>query len=200
MVCNEFKKRIKIVKNLKMENSKKILSLIFILTITMFSNAQELIIGEERIEPGIVVIFEGAIKDMIMPSSNNLNENLTDIHIEARVNWDVVNIPKGTPKGGFVPYLHINALVTNQKTGLKTFIDLIPHINLSDNFHYARNISLPGKIDDLYSVKYTISPPSKYDVSLHMDWKKEIGNSFFETVTYSYNDIKFEEIAKASRR
>ena len=156
---------------------------------SIFSNAQELIIGEERIEPGIVVIFEGAIKDMIMPSSTNLNENLTDIHIEARVNWDVDNIPEGTPKGGFVPYLHINALITNQKTGLKTFIDLIPHINLSDNFHYARNISLPGKIDDLYSVKYTISPPSKYDVSLHMDWKKEIGNSFFETVIYSYNDI-----------
>ena len=200
MVYNEFKKNIKIGKNLKMKIYKKILSLIVILITTIFSNGQELIIGEERIEPGIVVIFEGAIKDMIMPSSNNLNENLTDIHIEARVNWDVDNIPKGTPKGGFVPYLHINALVTNQKTGLKTFIDLIPHINLSDNFHYARNISLPGKIEDFYSVKYTISPPSKYDVSLHMDWKKEIGNSFFETVTYSYNDIKFEEIAKASRR
>jgi uncharacterized protein involved in high-affinity Fe2+ transport len=77
---------------------------------------------------------------------------------------------------------------------------LIPHINLSDNFHYARNISLPGKIEDLYSVKYTISPPSKYDVSLHMDWKNEIGNSFFETVTYNYKDVQFEEIAKASRR
>ncbi|MDB9990212.1 iron transporter [Flavobacteriales bacterium] len=183
-----------------MKFSKKILPLIIILIATTFSNAQELIIGEERIEPGIVVIFEGAIKDIIMPSSNNLNENLTDIHIEARVNWDVDNVPKGTPKGGFVPYLHINALVTNQKTGLKTFIDLIPHINLSDNFHYARNISLPGEIKDLYSVKYTISPPSKYDVSLHMDWKKEIGNSFFETVTYNYKDVKFEEIAKASRR
>ena len=77
---------------------------------------------------------------------------------------------------------------------------MIPHINLSDNFHYARNISLPGKIEDLYSVKYTISPPSKYEVSLHMDWKKEIGNSFFKTVTYNYKDIQFEEIAKASRR
>ena len=183
-----------------MKFSYKILLITILLISTIFSNAQELIIGEERIEPGIVVIFEGAIKDMIMPSSTNLNENLTDIHIEARVNWDVDNIPKGTPKGGFVPYLHINALITNQKTGLKTFIDLIPHINLSDNFHYARNISLPGKIEDLYSVKYTISPPSKYDVSLHMDWKKEIGNSFFETVTYNYKDIKFEEIAKASRR
>ena len=183
-----------------MKLCNKILSLTILQITTIFSNAQELIIGEERIEPGIVVIFEGAIKDMIMRSSTNLNENLTDVHIEARVNWDVDNIPNGTPKGGFVPYLHINALITNQKTGLKTFIDLIPHINLSDNFHYARNISLPGKIEDLDSVKYTISPPSKYDVSLHMDWKKEIGNSFFETVTYNYKNIKFEEIAKASRR
>ena len=178
----------------------KLLCLTILLMSGIFSNAQELIIGKERIEPGIVVIFEGAIKDMIMPSSSNLNENLTDVHIEARVNWDTDNIPNGTPKGGFVPYLHINALITNQKTGLKTFIDLIPHINLSDNFHYARNISLPGKIEDLYTVKYTISPPSKYDVSLHMDWKNEIGNSFFKTVTYNYKDVQFEEIAKASRR
>ena len=116
-----------------MRFSNKILCLSILVMSNIFSNAQELIIGEERIEPGILVIFEGAIKDMIMPSSTNLNENLTDIHIEARVNWDVDNIPKGTPKGGFVPYLHINALITNQKTGLKTFIDLIPHINLSDN-------------------------------------------------------------------
>ena len=36
------------------------------------------------------------------------------------------------------------------------------------------------KIEDLYTVKYTISPPSKYDVSLHMDWKNEIGNSFLK--------------------
>ena len=144
----------------------KLLCLTILLMSGIFSNAQELIIGEERIEPGIIVIFEGANKDMIMPSSSNLNENLTDVHIEARVNWGIDNIPNGAPKGGFVPYLHINALITNQKTGLKTFIDLIPHINLSDNFHYARNISLPGKIEDLYTVKYTISPPSKYDVSL----------------------------------
>ena len=200
MVCIKFKKILKIEKSLKMVFSKKLLILTFLLINVVSFKAQELIIGQERIEPGIVVIFEGAIKDMIMPSSTNLNENLTDIHIEARVNWDVDNVPKGTPKGGFVPYLHIIALVTNQSTGLKTFIDLIPHINLSDNFHYARNISLPGKLEDLYSVQYTISPPSKYDVSLHMDWKNEIGNSFFETITYDYKDIKFEDIAKANRR
>ena len=35
------------------------------------SFAQELVIGEERVEPGIVFIFEGAIKDVIIPESNN---------------------------------------------------------------------------------------------------------------------------------
>ena len=60
-----------------MKFSNKILCVTILLISTIFSNAQELIIGEERIEPGIVVIFEGAIKDMIMPSSTNLNENLT---------------------------------------------------------------------------------------------------------------------------
>ena len=169
----------------------------------LFSNyiaSQELIIGSERVEPGIIFVFEGAIKDYIYPENYSFSEDQSDLHIEARVNWDETNIPEGTPGGGFVPYLKINAIVTNQRTSIKSFIDLVPHINLIDNFHYARNISLPGKIEDLYSVKYTISPPSKYDVSLHMDWKKEIGNSFFETVTYTYKDIKFEEIAKASRR
>ena len=180
----------------------KIVSILFMLLI-LKSNpcySQELIIGEERIEPGIAVVFEGAIKDMIMPSSTNLSENQTDIHIEAIVNWDTKDLPKGTPAGGFVPYLHINAMVTNQKTGMKTFIDLIPHINLSDNFHYARNISLPGKINDRYTVDFTISPPSNYEVALHMDWKKEIGTTFFETKKYQYKDVDFEEIAKATRR
>ncbi len=175
-----------------------ITSLFMLKTSYLFS--QELVIGEERIEPGIAVIFEGAIKDMIMPSMTNLDEKQTDVHIEARVNWDNKELPKGTPVGGFVPYLHINANVTNQKTGMKTFIDLIPHINLTDNFHYARNISLPGEINELYTVEFTISPPSSYEVALHMDWKKEIGTTFFEPVKFKYSDVDFEEIAKASRR
>tara|TARA_B100000900_G_C20391681_1_gene638865 strand:- start:131 stop:682 length:552 start_codon:yes stop_codon:yes gene_type:complete len=183
-----------------MKFHKTILFICILFTNSFYSFSQELVIGEERIEPGIAVVFEGAIKDMIMPSSTNLNENLTDIHIEARVNWDIKDLPKGTPAGGFVPYLRINAMVINQETGMKTFIDLIPHINLSDNFHYARNISLPGKVTDLYTVEYTVSPPSKYDVALHMDWKKEIGPTFFETVRFQYKDVDFEEIAKASRR
>ena len=192
-------------RQLKTKNTMRYYRFILIFFTLLFLHSsyfysQELVIGEERIEPGIAVVFEGAIKDMIMPSSTNLNENQTDIHIEARVNWDTKDVPKGTPSGGFVPYLHITAVVVNQKTKMKTFIDLIPHINLVDNFHYARNMSLPGDITDLYEVEFTISPPSKYEVALHMDWKDQIGKKFFETVKYKYKDVDFEEIAKASRR
>ena len=107
-------------------------SIYLLLSLSLFG--QELVIGEERIEPGIVLIFEGAIKDMIMPESNNLSIDQTNVHIEARVNWDSNNIPAGTPANGFVPFLKISSIITNQKTALKTFIDLTPHINLIDKF------------------------------------------------------------------
>ena len=111
---------------------KYILLTIFLLKIN-FLFSQELIIGEETVDTGIVFIFEGAVKDHVMPSGMHLKENETNVHIEARVNWDIKNTPKGSPEGGFVAYLHITSKVTNQKTGLSTFIDLIPHINLIDN-------------------------------------------------------------------
>ena len=136
---------------------KKFNNVVSILLFTIFFfalnnvSSQELIIGEERVEPGIVFIFEGAIKDTVHPESTNLSEDETNVHIEARVNWDAVNIPDGAIPDGFIPYLRINSTVYNENTGLKTFVDLIPHINLIDNFHYARNISLPGKICLLYT-------------------------------------------------
>ena len=77
-----------------------------------FSLSQELIIGEERVDPGIVFIFEGAVKDHVIPSGMHLKEVQTNIHIEARVNWDNNNIPKGTPSGGFIPYLNIQVVRT----------------------------------------------------------------------------------------
>ena len=113
---------------------KKIVSFLLILNLN-FSFSQELIIGEETVDPGIVFIFEGAVKDHIMPNGMHLKESQTNIHIEARVNWDTKNIPNGTPAGGFVAYLHITAKITNEKTGISTFIDLLPHINLVDNYH-----------------------------------------------------------------
>ena len=181
----------------------KVLKILFFSCLLFFSSStilsQELIIGEERVEPGIVLIFEGAVKDVVIPKSNNLSVEETNVHIEARVNWDSLNIPEGTPAGGFVPFLKISSVILNQSTGLKTFIDLTPHINLIDNFHYARNIALPGKVDDLYTVEFKINPPQVYDLAFHKDWAEKFGKDLFKGKSYTYENVDFEEIAKASR-
>ena len=178
---------------------KKFICLLFILNLN-FSLSQELIIGEERVEPGIVFIFEGAVKHHVMPSGMHLKEEQTNIHIEARVNWDTKNVPDGTPAGGFVAYLHITAKVTNEKTGMSTFIDLLPHINLVDNYHYARNISLPGNNDDLYLVEFNVLPPTHIELSLHKDWLDNYGNELMKNQYFKYENVDFKEIANSSRR
>ena len=173
----------------------------FILIFTYFNGySQELVIGEERIEPGIIFVFEGAIKDVVYPKSINLDEELTNIHIEARVNWDNNNLPKGTPSGGFIPYLNINAIITNDRTGQRTFVDLTPHLNLIDNFHYARNISLPGNVDDLYNVVFNVNPPEKLSLSFHKDWSDTYSTLLFKPTSFEYKKVNFEEIANSSRR
>ena len=168
---------------------KKFNNVVSILLFTIFffalSNvsSQELIIGEERVEPGIVFIFEGAIKDTVHPESANLAEDETNVHIEARVNWDATNIPEGAIPDGFIPYLRISSTVYNETNGLKTFVDLTPHINLIDNFHYARNNS-----------------PHEFDLALHNDWLKLYGKNLFNNSEFKYTQIDFEEIAKATRK
>ena len=176
---------------------KKLLFTILLFNFICFT--QELVIGEKRVEPGVVFIFEGAVKDHVMPLELHLPEDQTHVHIEARVNWDENNIPDGTPKGGFIPYLNITAIVKNQKTGLQTFVDLLPHINLIDNFHYARNITLPGDIDDLYTVIFSVASPSQKDVAIHKDWLINYGEEIFSDVKFRYKDIYFGEICRARR-
>lgn len=178
---------------------KKLLLLIFTLCSFSTLHALELVIGEETVNPGIVFIFEGAIKDHIVPESRHIDESETHVHIEARVNWAEKDIPEGTPAGGFVPYLYITAKITNQNTGLSTFVDLLPHINLIDNFHYARNITLPGDVSNLYSVKFTVIPPTSMDLALHRDWVDNYSNNLLTEQIFSYKDVNFEEIANATR-
>ena len=160
----------------------------------------ELIIGQEIIPPGIVFIFEGAVKDKIHPDRLHLPKNQTDVHIEARVNWDDAKIPKGAVVGGFIPYLNITVLVKNSKTKLKTFVDLKPHINLIDNFHYARNISLPGSIDDRYDIEFSVTAPSDIELAFHNDWIKKYGVTLASDYKFNYKHINFKKIAEASRK
>ena len=176
----------------------KILSISIAIINTVIINP-ELIIGKEKVEPGIIFIFEGAIKDQIIPDAMHLDKSQTHVHIEARVNWDKKNIPKGTPPGGFVPFLYLTATITNQNSGYKTFVDLKPHINLIDNFHYARNIALPGPINELYTVRFNVTPPTKIDLAIHQDWFNLYGEKVLSTYVFEYENINFKEIAEATR-
>lgn len=180
--------------------NKKFSLFILMCLLTFSAAAVELVIGEARAKPGIVFIFEGAVKDEITPVSMHLSETDTDVHIEARVNWDEKNIPEGTPPGGFVPYLRITSQITNQKTGASTFVDLLPHLNLIDNFHYARNVKLPGGRSDLYEVKFTVNRPSAMDLGLHRDWVDTYGKTLMKNQSFQYRNINFKEIAESQRK
>ncbi|MEM7541136.1 MAG: iron transporter [Pseudomonadota bacterium] len=164
------------------------------------AQAVELIIGEARIEPGVVVIFEGAVRDHVIPQAQHLAEDDTDVHIEARVNWDSENIPAGTPAGGFVPYLHIHARVSNANTGKSLLVTLTPHLNLIDNFHYARNITLPGAKDDPYTVEFFVNPPDSFVLAKHRDWQSGYGEKVFEPQTFLYENVDFLSIVDAPPR
>lgn len=166
------------------------------------AQAQELIIGEERIWPGMVFIFEAAVRDEVMPASQHLAEDETHIHIEARANWDedATVIPPGTPPGGFIAYLNLNAEITNQTTGKKKFVSLVPHINLIDSLHYARNMQLPGEPTDLYKVKILLDPPDQFALSTHRDWRYQFGDELVPSRVFTYDDVLFVDIVNAPPR
>ena len=161
--------------------------------------AEEMVIGEELIAPGINLIFEGAVKDHIAPDMQHLPIDETDVHLEARVNWAEKDIPEGAPPGGFVAYARVDAHIRNEKTGRSFHASLTPHVNLIDNQHYARNVALPGEANDLYTVVFYVRPPATFQLSPHKDWIDEYGELLFEPVSYEYNKLNFEDIVKASR-
>ena len=162
----------------------------------------ELVLGEEHFEPGIVLIFEGAVRDHVEPTVQHLAERYTEVHIEARANWedDEAMIPPGTPPGGFVGYMHVNARIRNEMTGQYKFVTLTPHVNLIDSLHYARNIALPGEAGDPYEVTFFVDPPSQFALAKHRDWLDGYGELLFEPVSFTYEGVNFMEIVNAPPR
>ena len=64
----------------------------FFIILVLFQNHEiqaEMIIGTGSIEPGVDLIFEGGVKDEIMPEEYYLSENETDVHIEVLANWSI---------------------------------------------------------------------------------------------------------------
>ena len=169
------------------------------ISLTIWAELPEMVIAEEKVPAGIDFVFEGAIKDTVYPVYEFGTEEESDIHIEVLANWNK-DAPSGSPDGGFVAYLRVNALITNQMTREEKLIQLRPHVNLSDNFHYALNTRLPGKRSDLYTIKFTIQPPEINVVGIHFDWKRDIGSILTSVYSFQYEDLNFNEIANSRRR
>ena len=175
--------------------NKILLFLLTIFFVPLFS--EEMIIGKKTIQPGIELIFEGAPKDIIFPKDLHLAEKDTDIHIEMLAYWADDN-SASAPARSFVAYLNVLAEIKS-KNGFSKKIKLTPHLNLIDNLHYAQNIKLPGRIDDLYDITFTISPPKKEDLGIHYDWNSKFGGLIKKT-SFTFRNLDFEKIALKSRR
>jgi len=175
----------------------KKLSIYLVILCSFFVNSEELIFGKESLPNGINIIFEAAPKDTIFPEKYFLDEIRTDIHIEMLINWSDKS-PSGSPNGGFIPYLNVLAVIKNAK-GDSIEVKLTPHLNISDNLHYAQNIKLPGSIDDIYDVNIYISPPKDEELGIHYDWKEKY-EFLLKQTKFEYRDLSFKEIALKSRR
>ena len=174
----------------------------FFIILVLFQNHEiqaEMIIGTGSIEPGVDLIFEGGVKDEIMPEEYYLSENETDVHIEVLANWSS-DAPKGSPEGGHVAYLNITAVLINETTGSSDTHKLTPHVNMSDNLHYAKNIKLPGKIDESYTVIFEILPPKNDQLGMHYDWRYTVDKELIVAERFEFNNLDFKEIAISKRR
>ena len=164
--------------------------------------AQEKVLGEEVIDPGIHLTFEAAPQDDVTPYDQNLSEEATDVHLEVLVGWAEdpdVDVPEGVTRGGFVGYLQFFATITNEDTGQETKVDFIPHVTLGDAMHYARNISLPGDPEDSYAVTVDVRPPAETEVAFHESWREAHGTPLFAAQTFTYEGLDLAEVAAATR-
>lgn len=167
------------------------------------ADAQERVLGEEILSPGIQLTFEAAPADDVTPYDQNLSEAKTDVHLEVLVGWaedPSVEVPEGVTRGGFVGYLQFFATVINEQTGQEKKVDFIPHVTLGDAMHYARNISLPGDPDDAYTVTFDVRPPGETEVAFHKSWRDVHGTPLFDAQTFTYEGLDLSEVAAATRR
>ena len=184
---------------MKIKNQHYFLSLLIGLFAIELNALPEMIIGELSIKPGIDLIFEGGIKDDVQPTKFYLDENQTDVHLEVLANWSD-NAPSGSPTSGHVAYLDVQAVVTNEQTNESSSVILTPHINISDNFHYAQNIRLPGAVDQTYTVIFKVNPPKSGNIGMHYDWRQQVSNSLTPGGIFEFNHLNFKEIALSTRR
>ena len=184
---------------MKFINTKSLLALFLALTAMDLRALPEMVIGESSMDPGINLIFEGGIKDDIQPAKYYLEEKSTDVHLEVLANWSET-APSGSPLGGHVAYLEVTAEIINEQTKESSSVELTPHLNMSDNLHYAQNVRLPGKVNETYTVIFKISEPKSGNMGMHFDWRNQVAKTLTPGGRFEFNNLDFEEIALSTRR
>ena len=173
---------------------------IFLVTLVFCRTAwAETLLGIKEINPGISLTFEIAAKDTILPAGFYLSEKDTDIHVEMLAVWSD-SAPAGSMIGGFVAYLTVTGEIKNQKTGKTLDFELTPHINLSDNLHYAHNIKLPGDLSDPYDLSFKIFPPKPGELGMHLDWVKAFGKELVGSHEFEFLNLNLRQIALSTRK
>ena len=184
---------------MKFINTKSLFALFLALTAMDLRALPEMVIGESSMDPGIILIFEGGIKDDIQPAKYYLEEKSTDVHLEVLANWSET-APSGSPLGGHVAYLEVTAEIINEQTKESSSVELTPHLNMSDNLHYAQNVRLPGKVNETYTVIFKISEPKSGNMGMHFDWRNHVAKTLTPGGRFEFNNLDFEEIALSTRR
>lgn len=162
-------------------------------------SAGEVVIGEEEVTGGIEFIFEGAPADTISPAFMHLREDETEVHLEVRANLVAEN-SFASAAGGFLPYLNVNVLVNNRVTGESLHITLMPHLNLIDGFHYARNVDLPGDpISDSYDMTYFIEPAGEFEVQIHSDFRTNVNDRILDGQRFTFENVNFADVFEGNR-
>ena len=184
---------------MKFINTKSLLALFLALTAMDLRALPEMVIGESSMDPGIILIFEGGIKDDIQPAKYYLEEKSTDVHLEVLANWSET-APSGSPLGGHVAYLEVTAEIINEQTKESSSVELTPHLNMSDNLHYAQNVRLPGKVNETYTIIFNISEPRSGNMGMHFDWRNQVAKTLTPGGRFEFNNLDFEEIALSTRR
>ena len=184
---------------MKFINTKSLFALFLALTAMDLRALPEMVIGESSMDPGIILIFEGGIKDDIQPAKYYLEEKSTDVHLEVLANWSET-APSGSPLGGHVAYLEVTAEIVNEETKESSSVELTPHLNMSDNLHYAQNVRLPGKAKETYTIIYNISEPRSGNMGMHFDWRNQVAKTLTPGGRFEFNNLDFKEIALSTRR
>ena len=159
----------------------------------------ERILGSTTIEPGIALTFEAAARDTIVPEKFYLAEKETDVHIELLATWSD-KAPPGAATGGHVAYLQVNGSIQNDQSKETLLFELSPHLNLSDNLHYAQNIKLPGDAESSYTLTFKVSPPRPGVLGIHADWVEAYGKTISTSESITFPSLNLKDVVQSRRR